>query len=380
MEPMLRLQLTAGLSSFVTLASVAFVLTAEPGCSASVEADQSGSATTGASGGSGGALAVATSVTGAGGGVGGSGTGGSEPSACVPFDGAVLAVDKLYLGGRTFDDMDSPIAWKDFGFDLDAQSTSSDFSKHCTPAPGGSTSAFGDGTDGRDNSFGRNVRPILEGLVPSLDGQANDAISAGQFSEIFAFAGLGSGADAAALVTKVYGAGSLGLAPSWKGGDCWPVLHSELSDPSDISTAKTSFPTSKLVKNVWDSNGTSDLVLTLNVAGQSVPITIYGARATVQLAATHQGGALGHIGGYLKTEEFIKTLRAASGAINPAACTIFDASLAAQLRRTSDLLDDGSQDPTKTCNAISVGFGFSLRKVAFGAISPKGAEPIDYCK
>lgn len=82
----------------------------------------------------------------------------------------------------------------------------------------------------------------------------------------------------------------------------------------------------------------------------------------------------------MKTEEFIKTLRAASGAINPAACTIFDASLAAQLRRASDLLDDGSQDPTKTCNAISVGLGFSLRKVAYGAISPKGAEPIDYCK
>ncbi len=373
---MLRRHVATGLAAF---GSVAALLGGPSGCSAGVDVGQGSSATTGAGGGAGGSAMMVTAAGTGGGGAGG-GTGGSEPSACVPFDGAVLAVDKLYLGGRTFDDKESSVAWKDFGFNLDNLTTTSNFATHCKPAAGGSTSVFEDGSSGRDNSFGRNVRVILEALVPSLDGQANDAITAGQFSQIFVFPGLGSSGDAEALVTKVYGAGVLGKAPSWNGADCWPILYENLLDPKDVGSAKTVYPASTLVKNVWNSNGTSDMVLTLNVAGQSVPIKIYQARMAVQLAATHQGGALGHIGGYLKSEEFVQTLRAVSGAINKAACQLFDGGVADQLRRASDLLDDGTQDPTKTCNAISVGLGFTLRQVALGPSLPKTAEPIDYCK
>jgi hypothetical protein len=374
MDSMLRLSLPTGLASLL-------VVLVQPACSASVDANSGGASTSGA-GGQGGATAVTSATVSGAGGQGGAmaGAGGSVPSECSSFDGAVLAIDKLYLGGRTFDDKESPLAWKEFGFDLDGESTAADFSKHCKPAANGSTSAFGDGLDGRDNSFGRNVRPTLETLVPSLDTQANDAITAGQFTQIFTFAGLEAGGDMDPLNTKVYGGGAFGKAPSWKGDDCWPVLYETLKDPSDVGSAKTAFASGKLVKNVWTSNGATDFDLTLNVAGQSVPIKVYGARMSVQLAPTHQGGALGQIGGYLKTEEFVQTLRSASGAINPAACAIFDSSLADQLRRASDILDDGTQDPTKVCNAISVGLGFTLRQVGFGAVSPKASDPIDYCK
>lgn len=357
--------------------AIATLFAGHAACSASVDAGSSGAATTGSGGSGGGGTVASTSASS--GGIGGGGAGGSEPSACTPFDGAVLAIDELYVGGITFDGMTSSNAWKDFGFDLDGQATASDVATHCKPAAEGSTSAFVDGPEGRDNSFGRNVLPAVNALVPPLDGQANDAIDAGQFTQIFAFEGLGAEADVASLVTKVYGGGALGVVPAWKGADCWPVLQESLTDPTQIGSAKAVFATSTLEKNVWSSNGEQDIVLTLNVAGQVIPIKVYKARMRVQLAPTHQGGALGQIGGFLKTEEFVQTIRAVAGAISPAACSLFDSTLADQLRRASDMLDDGTQDPTKTCNAISVGMGFTLRQVAFGAIAPKAPEPIDYC-
>ncbi|MBM4358985.1 MAG: hypothetical protein FJ096_12845, partial [Deltaproteobacteria bacterium] len=250
----------------------------------------------------------------------------------------------------------------------------------CKPAAGGTTDAFVDGPSGRDNAFGKTVLPLINALVPPLDGQANDAITAGQFTQIFTFEKLGPEGDKEPVLTKLYGASSLGKSPAWDGSDCWPVLHETLADPKDIGSAKTTFATAKLANNIWTSEGTQELVLTLNVLGQSIPIKLYGARLKVTLAPTHEGGALGQLGGYVKTEEFVTTLRGFAGAINASACTLFDTSLSDQLRRASDILDDGTQDPAKTCNAISVGMGFTLRKVGLGTVAPAAPEPTDFCK
>lgn len=373
---MLRLQVAFGSSALLALG---FVVSTE-GCSASSDvADTTASATTGV-GGAGGAGDVASSASSASaGGAGGEGGEGGSPPSCAPYDGVLLAIDEIFLGANGFDGTAASDAWKEFGFDIDGQATAADTSKHCLPAQGGSAGDFVDGPMGRDNSFGRNVLPAVNALVPPLDKQANDAIATGQFTQIFAFEGLGSEADVPSLVTRVYGGAPLGKAPAWKGSDCWPVLHETLTDPKDVASAKTTFATAKLVNNRWDSNGEQVFDLTLNVAGLALPITIHRARMSVQLAPTHQGGALGQIGGLVKTEEFVSRLRIVAGFLGSTACDVFDSTLANQIRRASDLLEDGTQDPTKTCNAISVGIGFSLRQVGLGTVAPAATPVEDKC-
>lgn len=362
----------------VTALTVLVLACYDQGCSASTEGGESVSVSGSGSGGSGGAGDTASSSSvGQGTGAGGGG-GGSAPS-CEPYDGAVLAIDEIYLGANGFDGTQASDAWKEFGFDLDGQTTGADTSKHCLPMMGGATSAFGDGQMGRDNSFGRNVLPAVNALVPPLDQQANDAISTGQFTQLFAFEGLGSEANVDKLTTRVFGGAPLGKSPAWNGGDCWPLLHETLTNPADPASAKTLFNNTKIVNNRWESNGTRDFVLALNVAGITVPVTIYQARMSAQLAPTHEGGALGQIGGYVKTEEFVKSVRVVAGVLGQTACTAFDSVLANQIRRASDILDDGTQDPTKTCNAISVGIGFTLRKVGLGDVAKPTTPLEDAC-
>jgi hypothetical protein len=332
------------------------------------------------SGGSAVQIAASTSATGVGGSSGAGGSG--AESTCGAVDGVALAVDELFVGERTFAGVKSATAWKEYGFDLDGITTtaSGDFSKICKPYGNSASSVLEDGSNGRDNSFGRNVLTALSAFVPSFDAQANDAIGSGQFTEIFLFEQLGADGNADPVVTKLLGGAELGSTPAWKGDDCWPILHEELTDPKDPTSAKSIFPNAKLLNNVWDSGGTADLILPLNVLGQPIAVKVYQARATASLDATHKGAALGQIGGYVKTEELVQTVRQAAGAINPTYCQLFDATVAEQLRAASDIMDDGTQDPTKTCNAISVGLGFTLLQVQFGKIANAAMTATDPCK
>jgi hypothetical protein len=356
----------------------------QPGCASNTTAATSGAVSTtsaGGAGGSSGNIVQASSSSSAGGAAATGGAGGAGGMGeCGAFDGAVLAVDKLYLGSTTFTGEKKDDAWKEFGFNVDGLTTTNDFSAHCKPYSDGKTSSFEDGIDGRDNSFGRNVRPAIEALSPDLDSQANNAIAAGSFTQIFAFEKLGTSPDAGPLITKVYGGAQLGMAPAWKGNDCWPVVYEDLKNGKDISSAKSVYLDAKLVKNVWESNGKTDVVLPLTVLNQTVPLRLYQVRMSVKLDPTHKGGALGQLGGFVKTEEFVKAVRTAAGSISKQYCQLFDLNLADTIRRSSDMLDDGSQDPNKTCNAISVGIGFTLRSVAFGKIAPPAQPVVDPCQ
>src|SRR5437868_765251 len=130
---MLRLRMVFAL----TAASLGALAAAQPGCAASVhsqagDGDSPGS-TGGATGASASQSAPSASVTATSSATTGSGGAGGQ-SMCGPYDGLVFAVNELFLGDRTFTKVKSPNAWMDFGFDLDGQNTTNDFSKHCQPA------------------------------------------------------------------------------------------------------------------------------------------------------------------------------------------------------------------------------------------------------
>ena len=51
-----------------------------------------------------------------------------------------------------------------------------------------------------------------------------------------------------------------------------------------------------------------------------------------------------------------------------------------QIRQSSDILMDGTQDPGKTCDGISLGIGFSGKLIKLGDIAEAGEPATNPCE
>src|SRR5262249_17857884 len=139
-----------------------------------------------------------------------------------------------------------------------------------------------DGNDGIDNSFGKNILPLILGVAQDAPTQLNAGIEKGSFTIMLAMDKLGKGTDYNPILTKLYGGATLTMAgdggmvpatPKWDGSDLWPVIPELLNNPADISSAKVQFKESYLVKNVWVSGSKGTINLNLQVQGYSLSLT-----------------------------------------------------------------------------------------------------------
>lgn len=94
--------------------------------------------------------------------------------------------------------------------------------------------------------------------------------------------------------------------------------------------------------------------------------------------ATDGSAASGVIAGVMNTEEFIASLKVVAGYVSMALCGPAFDGIAQQIRQTSDILDDGTQDPMQTCNGISVGLGFDAAASLLNGVALDPA-PVDPC-
>ena len=306
------------------------------------------------------------------GGGGSGGDGGSHPFECAPIDGQAYVVSRLLLGDTDFNGSPTPTAWQSFGFDIDGMTTSPmDLSMHCQPFAGASPNALADAPDGKDNSFGRNIIPIFLGLMPDLSAQVNGAITSGTASSlILELQSLTAAADQT-LSARLFEAAPLLTPPGLDGSDCWPVAWESLNSPPDLDSAKAVFPSSTLTANLWESGATIDATLRLGIPGFAVfELPIANASLSVQLSADHMSGMMGQLGGVIETEALAESMRQLAGAFDPSLCmgTTIE-SLLDQIRQASDIGSDGTHDPNATCDALSIGIGFELSPIMFGAVA-----------
>ncbi|MFT3772654.1 MAG: hypothetical protein QM820_45260 [Minicystis sp.] len=343
--------------------------------------------------GTGGNAAQSSSSSGAGGmttatgtgGAGGSGTGGAAPAnGCKPSGDTVLAINRLYFGDTNWDDTpNTSNGWKLYGLDIDGKASTGSSTDVCLPAYGGAASiAYPDGPNGLDNAFGKNVLPVFLQSIPALASQANQALSNGDFTILIRLGALGSAPDQGSISTKVYGGAFLStIIPAFDGNDCWPVAPESLVTSTDIESAKLTYPASSLTLNRWDSVGTGDLDLTLQVLGFQGHAIIHHARIVMDLDADHQGTQKGIISGVLDTEEFVAAINKLMASFDPANCSP-NANMQAVdtlIRQASDIMKDGTQDPASACTGISIGLGFKAKRVQFGAIGSPLAPKPDPC-
>jgi len=349
-----------------------------------------GGATTGGTGGStatGGATTGGTGGSTATGGATTGGTGGSTTTSSITTtsstsitttgggDAVVLAIHHLLLGDTLPNGTFSSTAWKQYGMNIDGKVSTSQSIDLCKPAAGANkNSVYPDGNDGIDNSFGRNLMPIWTSLWSDFSAQVNDAIATGDFTHLFRIEGIGVG-QTGTFPSQVYvGAKENGQPPSWQGTDVWAINSTCLVN-SDPALPKLQFPIASVDVDAagvrrWQSVTVGDLTLALPLSGTSMVLPIHGARITMSLSDDNAHATSGIVSGVIDTEEYITVLAQWAGSFDPSLCppsATFE-SIAQQIRQASDILSDGTQDPAKTCNGISIGLGFDADLALLGGV------------
>lgn len=302
-------------------------------------------------------------------------------SADVP-DGAgsvTFAVKKLYLGDTDWGGTPDKSGWKNFGYDLDGKASTAASTDLCKPAGSAKASdVYPDGNNGIDNSFGKNILPILSSFIDSS--QVSQRIQDGAFTVLLDVQKLGAGDSYSPLLTRLYAGKAIRPAPAWDGTDKWPVIPELLADPADITSSRVQFAKSYLTHNTWVSGTKGDVTLALAISGLTINLTLKNAVVTMVLDPAHTHATKGIIAGAIATGALVDELRAAAGSFSAAYCSGPAIDLvAARITAASDMMEDGSQDPSRTCDAISVGLGFEAEIAELGPVSPPAAPRPRLC-
>ncbi len=267
-----------------------------------------------------------------------------DPGAPAATSGAqrTFAVRSFDLGGG------SPDAWKQLGLDIDGASTTAASTGLCKLAPGASPRVHEDGADGIDNSFGANLVPLLSVVFGSeVFVRLNASLATGYGSDLLQIGGLEAGGDATVDA-------ALQAAPfprAWIAG-------------STFATAPST-PEVRLVL------GSTSLQAGAPSAALALPVThVQIVAPLADDAWTVQGGVLS---GILPAADTVKAVDAFMQAIDPDVSADVLRAAEQQVLQSADILVDGTQDPARACDGISIGLGFTAD--ARPVLSPAPLRP-----
>jgi len=261
--------------------------------------------------------------------------------------------------------------WKKLGYNIDGKISTSASVDVCKPTASGDRSVHNNGDSGIDNSFGQKIVPFLGQLAP-ITTSVTQAIADGAFTVMIDVTGLTDDAKQTATGAsgKIFAGGAFdpddaGLRPTFTTSDDWPVRPELLSSPSDAKSSTIAFHDAYVSGGTWvNGSGSSDVRLSLTLAGSTLSITVHHAIITFNHTAPGHA-ANGVVAGVIGTQELVASVGQVAGSLNSSLCDpVTAASLAKTLEGASDILSDGTQDPAKTCDGISIGLGFTAEQIA----------------
>ncbi|WP_437982281.1 hypothetical protein [Sorangium sp. So ce117] len=296
--------------------------------------------------------------------------------------GLVLAIDKIFLGDTNPDtSINWATGWKNYGLDIDGELSTAGSSNLCRLVGNGLPNrVYFDGPGGIDNSFGKILIPLIRIFNYSPSAKITDEISAGAFTMVLVIEGLGDDDSYYPLAATMYSGARLPSSPGWNGQDVWPVLARPMEESADNTAPNGVFRESYLVDNTWVSGTDGALDLKLRISKGYLDLKLRHVVITAQLDKDHHSAISGTISGVIKTDTFIDDARKFAASLNEGFCSgnIVDAMLS-QIRSASDILEDGTQDPSRDCDAISIGVGFTAKEVRLGDTVPAPEPPADPC-
>jgi hypothetical protein len=316
----------------------------------------------------------------------------TAPADGVPGDGAgtVMAARKWYFGDTSRSGAADPNAWKKFGYDLDGEKSNQNSSNHCKLVEGANDAVKTDGDGGIDNSFGPNLLPLLLGIDSQFPTTINDNVTAGSFAMILEIEDIGSGKNYTNLPGALYFGAELASEPVWDGSDVWPLYCDLMSECKTSGTSQRSagnkslvtFPNSYVADGTWVSSTGANVTLVLAVGGITISLDIKKAVITAEMGSGDPptSATNGIIAGILETEQVVTTISQTAGFISSSLCE-GDAlnELKNSIRQSSDIMQNGTQNPDATCDGISVGLGIDLEAVQLGEVLDATSDAVDPC-
>src|SRR5262249_13582863 len=118
------------------------------------------------------------------------------------------------------------------------------------------------------------------------------------------------------------------------------------------------------------------------ISNVTISLNIKSALISVDLNPDNQGGTNGTIAGVIETEELVTQIGSVAATFDTSFCDPNSPTLLSilnQLRQASDIMKDGTQNPSATCDGISIGIGFNLKPIKLGPIAPKAMPGPDPC-
>jgi hypothetical protein len=307
-------------------------------------------------------------------------------------DGAghvTFAISTLLLGDRDRSGRLDAGAWEQYGFDLDHLDSGArapdGFTGLCLPQDGASrASVQTDGEAGIDNAFGRTLLPLALAADPQLPDDVAASLAGGGATLLIDLDRLGAGADYTGLTARLYTGAPLGERPAYGGGDVWPIRADSLTDPGDPASARLSAADSYVVGDTWVGRFHGTLTVELPWIEQlTLHLRVHDPVITMDLDAARTGAQNGTLAGVIATEDLLAEAEAEALRLDPTLCpdTSTVKQVLAELAAASDILADGSEDPTLPCDGISIGIGFDAKRVALGPVVAQApAAPLPACE
>jgi hypothetical protein len=272
--------------------------------------------------------------------------------------------------------------WKRLGFDIDGDVSTGASTNLCQPLDGASkTFLYPDGDLGIDNAFGHFIVPLVTGVDKTVPAATNDALAAGRTTLLFELASLGDDPDQGPLLGRLYVGAPTASSPRWDGTDVWPVASASLEDPADLSSATVTFPESYVTGDTWVGHAAGPIPLTLTGATSTLHFTIHDAVVAMTLDPARMGATSGVLSGILLLPDLVAETDRIGLSLFPDYCTESVRPVVSSLiQQAADILADGTQDPSRPCQAISLGIGFTASRVHLGPIAaPSPAERTPSC-
>lgn len=302
-----------------------------------------------------------------------------EGSTTSSTEERVFAVDSISLGEADLDGNKNKDAWKKYGYNLDGRitnvsgATSPDLDRVCKRVQGAPPTLHQDGDEGTDNAFGKEILKLLDPFTPTPSKAVRDALAKGDFTIMLKVVGLTDAPEQ--TNTDLSGTLLVGGAfsedgskiPTFTTADDWPYYREPQVGISDAYINKGVFV---------NGAGGAQVKLSLSISGQSLSLTIN--KAIISFKHNPAGKSLeeGTIAGVINTEEFVSGIGSVAGRFNTELCSgALVEEIKNSIRQASDMIADGSQDPAKTCDGISVGIGFTAKQVGNPTKAIEQTEP-----
>jgi hypothetical protein len=298
-----------------------------------------------------------------------------DAAAATLGEATTFAVAALLFGDFGAPDGGPNTAWQDLGFNLDGHATGPGSNNVCGRAPGAPSSIQTDGRlsgcPGIDNSFGANVIPIFEGADsdPRPSMTLTNLIQQGAFTLQLQIRGLdlSSAQSATGLIAQSFASNRFDAtaAPTFSPTEDWPVRDDLHPDPA----VGASFAVAYVNRGTFVAREGNVVLSVVQGPGRRIDLHIHHAIVAMDLKGDH--AINGTLAGVLQVSEFIADARPFAIAISKSLCGDAFDGVAQQFKQCVDILDDGTNAAGKPCNAISLGIGFTAKRIA----NPKRTAP-----